>query len=140
MSTHRRRYAIHGKTTTHRRWAEIAAKKRNPFRHHRGLATLDLFLNTMLDRRIWEACPIDCMEGLDIIYENGSQTCRPKGKTYIHAQLGELVRSIVVEHTLEHEVICGSKPTGEKHGEGETAAEQPPPRASGCEVATSSWE
>jgi hypothetical protein len=53
----------------------------------------------------------------------------PKDKTYRYAQLGELVRSVVVEHAPEHEVIYGSKPTGEKHGEGETATERQPPRA-----------
>jgi hypothetical protein len=77
----------------------------------------------MLNRRTWEACPIDYMDGLENIYRNGSQTCHPKGETYRHAQLGELVHSIMVENVLEHEVICGSKPAGEKHGEGETAAE-----------------
>jgi hypothetical protein len=55
------------------------------------------------------------MEGLGNIYGNKLQTCRPKGKTYRYAQLGELVRSIVVEHAPEHEVICGSKPAREKH-------------------------
>jgi hypothetical protein len=53
------------------------------------------------------------------------------------AQLGELVHSVAVEHTSEHEVVCGSKPVGEKHGEGETVAERQPPRASGCEAASS---
>jgi hypothetical protein len=77
----------------------------------------------MLDRRAWEACPIDYTEGLGNIYENISQTCHLEGKTYRYAQLGELDRSVVVEHTLEHKVICGSKPAGEKHREGETAAE-----------------
>jgi hypothetical protein len=89
---------------------------------HRGLATPDLFLDTMLDRRTREACPINCTESLGNIYENGSQTYRPKGKTYRYAQLGELVHSIMVDHALEHEVICGSKPAGEKHEECETAA------------------
>jgi hypothetical protein len=42
----------------------------------------------------------------------------------LNAQLGELVHSVTVEHALEHEVICGSKPAGQKHREGETAAEQ----------------
>jgi hypothetical protein len=79
------------------------------------------------------------MESLGNIYENGSQTCHPKGKTYRYAQLGELVHSVVVEHKLEHEVACRSEPAGEKHVEGETAAEWQPPRASGCEAATSSW-
>jgi hypothetical protein len=55
------------------------------------------------------AYSIDCTKGLSNIYGNKSQTCCPKGKTYIYAQLGELVRSIMVKHTLEHE-------------EGETAA------------------
>jgi hypothetical protein len=33
---------------THRRRAEIAAEEQSPFRPHRGLAALDLFLDTML--------------------------------------------------------------------------------------------
>jgi hypothetical protein len=66
----------------------------------------------MLVRRIWEACLIDCMEGLDNIYGNRLQTCRPKGKTYRYAQLGELVCSVTVEHALEHEVICRIKSVG----------------------------
>jgi hypothetical protein len=74
------------------------------------------------------------------IYENGSQTCLPNSKTYRYAQLGELVRFVMVEHAMEHEIICRSKPTGVKHKEGETAAERQPPRASGCEAATSSQE
>jgi hypothetical protein len=86
---------------------------------HQGLVAPDLFLDTMLDQRAWEACPIDCMRVLDNIYGNRSQTCRSKGKTYIYAQLRELVHSVTIEHVLEHEVICGSKPAGEKHGEGE---------------------
>jgi hypothetical protein len=109
---------------THHRQAEIVAEKQSLFSSHRGLAAPDLFLDTMLDRSTWEASPIDCMEGRGNIYGNGSQTCRPKSKTYRYAQLGELVHSVVVEHASEHEVICGSKPTGEKHGEGETAAER----------------
>jgi hypothetical protein len=95
-------------------------------------------LGTMLNRRIWETCPIDYTQALDNIYENGSQTCCPKGKTYRYAQLGELVHSVVVEHAPEHKVICGSEPAEEKHGEGETAAERKPPQASGREAATSS--
>jgi hypothetical protein len=79
------------------------------------------------------------MEGLRNIYGNVSQTCHPKGKTYIYTQLGELVHSITVEHTPEHKIICGSKLAVEKHREGETTVERYPPRASGCEVATSSW-
>jgi hypothetical protein len=77
----------------------------------------------MLNRKIWEACPIDSMKALGNIYENRSQTYRPKGKTYIDAQLGELFQSIMVEHVSEHEVICGSEPIGEKRGEGEIATE-----------------
>jgi hypothetical protein len=65
----------------------------------------------MLDRRIGETRLIDCTESLGNIYGNGSQTCRPKGKTYRDAQLGELVYSIVIEHVPEYEVICGSEPT-----------------------------
>jgi hypothetical protein len=38
----------------------------------------------------------------------------------------------------KYKVICGSELAGEKHGEGETAAEWQPPWASGCETATSS--
>jgi hypothetical protein len=57
------------------------------------------------------------------IYWNGSQTCYPKGKTYIYAQLGELIRFVAVEHAPEHEVICGSKSAWKKYGEDETAAE-----------------
>jgi hypothetical protein len=81
----------------------------------------------MLDGRTREACLIDCTESLGNIYENGSQTCRPKGKTYRYAQLGELVRSITIEHTPEHEVIYRSKPAGGKHGEGETVVERQSP-------------
>jgi hypothetical protein len=84
---------------------------------------LDLFLDTMLDRIIWEACIIDCTEGLWNIYRNGSQTCHMKDKTYKYAQMGELARFVTVEHALEHKVICGSKPAGKKHREGETVAE-----------------
>jgi hypothetical protein len=93
----------------------------------------------MLDRRTWESCSIDCTKGLGNIYGNGSQTCCPKGKTYRYAQLEELVQSVMIEHASEHEVICSSKPTEEKHREGETTAEQQPPRASSYEAATSSW-
>jgi hypothetical protein len=111
-------------TMTHHQRAKITAEKRSPFRPHRGLAATDLFLNTMLNRRIWEACPIDCTEALGNIYRNRFQTCRPKGKTYRDAQLRELVHSVMVEHAPEHEVVCGSKPTGEKRDEDDTAAEQ----------------
>jgi hypothetical protein len=103
------------------------AKKWSPFRPHRGLVAPDLFLDTMLYRRTWVACPIDCTEALDNTYGNRSQTCHPKGKTYIDAQLEELVHFIMVEYVPEHEVICGSEPAGEKCREGETAAEQHPP-------------
>jgi hypothetical protein len=78
----------------------------------------------MLHRRTWEACLIDYTEGLGNIYGNRSQTYRSKGKIYRYAQLGELVHSIMVEHAPENEVICGSKPAGEKHGEGETATKR----------------
>jgi hypothetical protein len=61
-------------TTTQRQRAEIAAEKRSPFRPHRGLAALVLFLDTMLDRRTGETHPIDCTESLGNIYGNGSQT------------------------------------------------------------------
>jgi hypothetical protein len=91
----------------------------------------------MLDRRTWKVCLIDCTEGLRNIYRNISQTCRPNGKTYRYAQLGELVHSVVVKHASEHKVIRGSKPVGEKHGKGKTATELQPPRASGYEAATS---
>jgi hypothetical protein len=83
---------------------------------------------------------IDCTEALSNIYGNESQICYPKGKTYRDTQLGELVCSVAVEHTPEHEVVCGSEPAGEKRGEGEIAAEQQPPRASYCEATMSSWE
>jgi hypothetical protein len=65
------------------------------------------------------------------------QTCHPKGKTYRDAQLGELVHSVVVEQLPEYELACESEPAWER-GEGEAVAEQQPPRASGCEAATSS--
>jgi hypothetical protein len=78
------------------------------------------------------------MKDMGNIYRNGSQTCHLKGKTYRDAQLGELIHSVMVEHTPEHEVIYGSEPAGEKRKEGETAAECQPPRASGCQAATSS--
>jgi hypothetical protein len=71
------------------------------------------------------------MEALGNIYENGSQTCHLKGKTYRNAQLGEIVHSVAVEHALKHEVVYGSEPTWEKYGEGETVVERQPPRTSG---------
>jgi hypothetical protein len=43
----------------------------------------------------------------------------------------------VIEQLPEHELICGSEPAWE-HGEGGAVAEWQPPRASGCEAATSS--
>jgi hypothetical protein len=138
MTTHRGRYAIHGEIMTHHQWAEIAAEKQSPLRPHQGLAAPDLFLDAILDRRTWEGCPIDYTECLGSIYGNGSQTYRSKDKTYWYAQLRELVHSIAVEHTLEHEVICGSKPAWENYGEGETVPKWQPPRTSDCEAATSS--
>jgi hypothetical protein len=126
-------------TMTHRRWSEIAAEERNLFRPHRGLPASDLFLDTMLNRRKCETCSFDCTKAMGNIYGNRSQTCRPKGKTYRNAQLRELVHFITVEHVLEHEVVCVSKPIVEKRGEDETATEQQPPRASGCEATTSLW-
>jgi hypothetical protein len=105
---------------------------------HRALAASNLFLDTMLDRMIWEACPINCIEGLGNIYGNRSQTCRLTGKTYGYAQLEKLVHSIAVEHAPKHKIACESEPAGEKRGEGETTAERQPSRASGCEATTSS--
>jgi hypothetical protein len=101
-------------TMTHRRRAEIAADKRSPFRPHKGLVAPDLFLDTMLNRITWEACLIDYTEALGNKYGNRSQICHPKGKTYKDAQLRELVHSVVIEHVLEHKVICWSEPAGEK--------------------------
>jgi hypothetical protein len=72
---------------THHQRAEIAAEKQSLLRPHRGLAAPDLFLDTMLDHRTWEGCLIDCAEYLGSIYGNGSQTYRPKDKTYRYAQL-----------------------------------------------------
>jgi hypothetical protein len=51
------------------------------------------------------------------------QTCHLKGKTYRDAPLGELVHFVIVEDSLEHDVVCGSKPAQEKHEEGKTATE-----------------
>jgi hypothetical protein len=62
---------------THCQRAEMAVENLSQFRPHRGLAALDLFLDTMLNRRTWETYSIDCTEDLGNIYENGSQTCRP---------------------------------------------------------------
>jgi hypothetical protein len=66
------------------------------------------------------------------------QTCRPKGKTYRDAPLGELVHFIMVEDSLKHDVVCGSKPAWEKHEEGKIATKRQPPRPSCREAATSS--
>jgi hypothetical protein len=111
-------------TMTHHRRAEIAGENQSPLRPHQGLESPDRFLDTMLSRRTWEACPIDYTDVLGNIYGNKSQTYHSKGKTYRDAQLRELAHSIVVEHAPEHEVIYGSDPTGEKLGEGDTAAKQ----------------
>jgi hypothetical protein len=108
-------------TMTHRRRAEIAAEKWSLFRPRLDLVAPDLFLNTMLDRRTWEACPIDCMESLGNIYGSRSQICCSKGKTYRDAQLGEHIHSVTVEYALEHEVVCRSEPTEEKRGESAVA-------------------
>jgi hypothetical protein len=64
----------------------------------------------MLRRRTCKACLIDCTEALGNIYENGSQTCNLKDKTYRDAQLGELARSVMVDHVPEHGVICRVNP------------------------------
>jgi hypothetical protein len=74
----------------------------------------------MLDQRTLETCLIDCTKSLDNIYGSGSQTYRPKGKTYRDAQLKEHIHSIVVEHAPEHEV-CGSEPAEEKREESAVA-------------------
>jgi hypothetical protein len=50
----------------------------------------------------------------------------------------EIAHYIMVEHTSGHDVIYGRKTYKGEVGEGETAAEQQPPRASGCEAAMSS--
>jgi hypothetical protein len=43
----------------------------------------------------------------------------------------------MVEQLPDHELVCRSEPAWE-HGEGEAVVERQPPRASGCEAATSS--
>jgi hypothetical protein len=107
---------------THCQRAEIATEKWSLFRHHRGLAAPDLFLDIMLDRRTWEACLIDCMKGLRNIYGTYPKHVARRVKlTYMLSW--ESFHSIVVEHEPEHKVICGSKPIGEKHEEGETTVE-----------------
>jgi hypothetical protein len=68
------------------------------------------------------------MKFLGNIYGNRFQIYHLKDKTYRDAQLGKLVHSITVEHASKHKVVCGSKSTGEKHKEGETAADQQSPR------------
>jgi hypothetical protein len=55
------------------------------------------------------------MEALGNIYGNRSQICRSKDKTYRDVQLRELVHSIAVELTPEHEVIYMSEPMTEPH-------------------------
>jgi hypothetical protein len=75
----------------------------------------------MLDQRTYEACLIDCIESLGNIYGSRSQICRPKGKTYRDAQLGEHIHSVAVEYALEHEVVCRSEPAEEKRGESAVA-------------------
>jgi hypothetical protein len=71
------------------------------------------------------------MKILGNIYGNRSQSCRLRGKTYKDTQLGELVHSVVVEHTSEHGVAYRGEPIGEKREEGETSVELQPPCASG---------
>jgi hypothetical protein len=66
----------------------------------------------MLNRKTWEAYPIDSMEALGNIYGNRSQTYHPKDKSYRYARLGKLVYSDVVEHVPKHKVVCGREPTG----------------------------
>jgi hypothetical protein len=56
---------------THSRRAEIVAEKKSLSSPHRGLAAPDLFLDTMLNQRTCEACPIDYTEALGNIYGNG---------------------------------------------------------------------
>jgi hypothetical protein len=90
----------------------------------------------MVDQRTWEACLIDCTDIWTTYTRTDPKYVTSKDKTYRYTQLGELVWSIVVEHAPEHKVICGSKPIGEKHEESETAVEQQPRRASGCEATT----
>jgi hypothetical protein len=126
-------------TTTHHRGPEIVAKKWRLFRPQRGLATSDLFLDTMLDWGTGETHLIDYTESFGNIYGSESRTHCRKSKTYRDAQLGEHVHSIMVKHAPEHEVICRSKPIREKHREGETPIEWQPPRASGCVAITPSW-
>jgi hypothetical protein len=44
----------------------------------------------------------------------------------------------MVQQRTEHELVCESEPAWER-GEGKAIVEQRPPRASGCEAATSLW-
>jgi hypothetical protein len=90
----------------------------------------------MLNRGTCETCLIDYTKSLGNIYENISQACRAKGKSYRDTRLGELVHSIEIEHAPEHKVIYKSEPAGEKHEEGKTTDEQLPSRASSCEATT----
>jgi hypothetical protein len=69
-------------TTCHRR-AEIVTGKWSLFRPHRYLATLDLFLDTILDRRTEEARLVYYTKSLGNIYGNRSQIYHPKSKNYI---------------------------------------------------------
>jgi hypothetical protein len=79
---------------------------------------------------------IDCTDVWATYTRMNPKYVTTKDKTYRYTQLGELVCSVMFEHVPEHKVICESKPTEKKHGEGETAAEQQPHRASGCEATT----
>jgi hypothetical protein len=81
----------------------------------------------MLDQRTGETHLINCMESLDNIYGNGFQTYHLKGKAYREGEFRELVHFIAIEYASEQEIICGSKPAGEKRGEGKIASEQQPP-------------
>jgi hypothetical protein len=47
-------------TMAYNQLAKIAAENRRPFRSYRGLAAPHIFLDTMLNRRTEETCPIDC--------------------------------------------------------------------------------
>jgi hypothetical protein len=111
--------------TTHRWRAERAAEERSPFRPHRGLATPDLFLDTMLTGEHRRHARLNVWKPW-VTYTERIQTCHPKGKTYRDAQLGELVHFTVVEQLPEHEVACGSEPAWERK-EDEAVAEQQPP-------------
>jgi hypothetical protein len=84
MTSHRIRYAIQGDndpppTSWDSCW------KAGPVQASLRFSCSGSISKYYAKRRTWEACPIDCMETLGNIYGNGSQTCRPKGKTYIDA-------------------------------------------------------